>query len=249
MYPLLKKAVPLPKLLEYQRYLFIGPHPDDIEVGCAPTVRRLVEEGKQALFLVLTDGCMGSIDPALSGAALIERRQAEARDSARLLGVQDVRFLPFRDGGLYAVEEAARAVAAEIVRTKPDVVFAPDPGVRSECHADHIKTGRAASMAMMMAPFSALMESVGCAGSHAPSALALYYTDAPNAYIRIGKQFSARAEAIACHKSQFAEADVQNLTLYFTLRSIRLGGLRGKCDGYRVLAPTHMHCFPEASRW
>lgn len=249
MYPLLKLAVPPPKLMAYKRYLFIGPHPDDIEVACAPTVKRLTEEGKQVSFVIVTDGCMGSIDPALSGDALVERRQAEARASAALLGVEELSFLPFHDGGLYSVEEAAAALAKEIVRLEPDVVFAPDPDVRSECHADHIKVGQAAKATTCMCSLDSVMQSVGGDKSHTISALALYYTDRPNVRLRIARQFPCRAEALACHKSQFTEKDIQTLKLYFSMRSLRIGGLLGKCDGYRAYAPVHTHCFPEAARW
>ena len=87
MYPLLKHGVPLPKITDFQRYLFIGPHPDDIEVACAPTVKQLTQSGKHVEFLILTDGGIGTIDLMLSGKELIERRQSESRASAALLGV------------------------------------------------------------------------------------------------------------------------------------------------------------------
>ena len=35
----LKFAVPAVKLEAYRRYLFIGPHPDDIEIGAGATAR------------------------------------------------------------------------------------------------------------------------------------------------------------------------------------------------------------------
>ena len=43
----LRFAVPLPKLLDFQRYLFIGPHPDDIEIGAGATAARLRSMGKE----------------------------------------------------------------------------------------------------------------------------------------------------------------------------------------------------------
>ena len=98
---ILRRFSPIPKLDAFSRYLFIGPHPDDIEVACAPSVRALTRAGKHVTFLVLTDGCMGAIDPALSSEALVEIRRAEALASAKLLGVTDVVFLPFHDGGMY----------------------------------------------------------------------------------------------------------------------------------------------------
>ncbi len=248
---ILRRFSPIPKLDAFSRYLFIGPHPDDIEVACAPSVRALTHAGKHVTFLVLTDGCMGAIDPALSSEALVEIRRAEALASAKLLGVTDVVFLPFHDGGMYPMEDAACEIAKQIVRIKPDVVFAPDPNVISECHIDHIKTGLAAKMSMNMAPFASVMNSIGFEGSHSVKALAFYYTDKPNAYLGVRRTFSARAEALACHKSQFDEKMIADIGMYFKLRSIRLGlrRLQGLSDGYRALSPTHMHCFPEASGW
>lgn len=246
-----KSVAPIPKLASFERYLFIGPHPDDIEVACAPTIRALTQAGKRVAFLIVTDGRMGAIDPKLFGDSLVEIRKAEALASAKLLGAGDVTFLPFHDGAMYSVEEAARALAKEIVRLKPDAVFAPDPNVISECHLDHIKTGMAVKAAMNMAPFESVMQSIGAGGSHSVKALAFYYTDQPNAYVPVRRTFSARAEALACHKSQFDEKMIRDICMYFKLRSIRFGlrRLKGMCDGYRALSPLHMHCFPEASEW
>ena len=248
---ILRRVAPIPELTKFERYLFIGPHPDDIEVACAPTIRALREAGKQVSFLVVTDGRMGALDPKLSGDELVQLRQTESLASARLLGVTDVTFLTFQDGGMYRVEDAACEIARQIVRLKPDAVFAPDPNVISECHADHLKTGLAAKMTASMTPFESVMRSIGSSGSHAIQALALYYTDRPNAYVSIKKHFSARTEALACHKSQFDGQAIKDITMYFKLRSTRFGlrRLKGMCDGYRALAPVHMHCFPEAAEW
>lgn len=248
---ILKHVAPLPDLNGFDRYLFIGPHPDDIEVACAPTVKALTDAGKRVSFLIVTDGRMGALDPKLFGDELVEIRRKESLASAKLLGVTDVTFLPFHDGAQYAFEEAAAAIAKEIVRQKPQAVFAPDPNVISECHYDHIKVGMAAKMSMNMAPFESVMQSVGGSGSHSVDALAFYYTDRPNRYIPVKKTFSARKEALLQHKSQFDEKTVDDVCMYFKLRSVRFGfrTLRGMCDGYRALGPIHMHCFPEASEW
>ena len=248
---ILKHVAPLPKLASFDRYLFIGPHPDDIEVACAPTVRALTDAGRHVSFLIVTDGCMGALDPKLFGDELVRIRREESLASAKLLGVTDVTFLTFQDGAQYAFEEAAAAIAKEIVRLKPQAVFAPDPNVISECHYDHIKVGMAAKMSMNMAPFESVMQSVGGSGSHSVDALAFYYTDRPNCYIPIKKTFSARRDALLQHKSQFDEQGINDICMYFKLRTTRFAfrTFRGMCDGYRALAPVHMHCFPEASEW
>ncbi len=249
--PILRRVVPLPKPLAFERYLFIGPHPDDIETACAPTVKRAIDAGKQVSFLVMTDGGAGTVDPSLSGEALVAKRQEEARASAKLLGVTDVVFLPFQDGGDYSVDEATAALAREIVRLRPEAVFAPDSDVRSECHSDHIKTGLAAKRALMQTGFSAIMARYGVQGTHESKALFLYYTDKPNVFVPVSRTYKMREEALRLHESQFTDLQREQIVLYYTLRSIRFGYPRflGKCDAYRAMAPVHMHCFPEASVW
>lgn len=249
--PILKRAVPIPRPMAFDRYLFIGPHPDDIETACAPTVRALTDAGKRVAFLILTDGGAGTVDPALFGEELVERRREEARTSAALLGVTDVTFLPFCDGGAYTVDEAMATMAREIVRLRPEAVFAPDPDVRSECHGDHIKTGLAAKRVLMQTPFSAIMAQYGVPDTHLVNALFLYYTDKPNAFLPVSRTYKMREAALRLHKSQFTGEQLDQIVLYYTLRSIRLGWPRllGRCDGYRAMAPVHMHCFPEASIW
>lgn len=47
---LLKKAVPVPKIEALDSFLFVGPHPDDIEVACGGTVAKLASSGKKITF-------------------------------------------------------------------------------------------------------------------------------------------------------------------------------------------------------
>lgn len=46
----IKLASPLPELDSFNRYLFIGPHPDDIEIGAGATAAKLAESGKAVAF-------------------------------------------------------------------------------------------------------------------------------------------------------------------------------------------------------
>ena len=96
-------AAPLPDLESFDRYLFIGPHPDDIEVGAGATAAKLAAAGKTVCFLVCLDGRFG-LENAPAGTGpdeLALLRTEEARHSARVLGVDDLRFLGLSDGGLY----------------------------------------------------------------------------------------------------------------------------------------------------
>ena len=244
---ILLKAVPVPKIDQFERYLFVGPHPDDIEVACGATVAKLVSLGKKVTFIVCTDGRIGALDESLTSEQIVEIRRQEALASAKLLGVDDVVFLPFHDGGNYTADELANALVPHVLQTQPQMVFCPDHTVPSECHPDHLKTGQAVTKAVFLASWPKLTAQLGLEGSAPNINLAYYYTHKPNRYFGIKKLRKVHLDAIACHKSQFDENNLNVFKTYFGVRQLRFGlrSGKGRADGYRVLSPTHQHCFPE----
>lgn len=250
----LRFAAPLPELLRFQRYLFIGPHPDDIEIGAGATAAKLRALGKDICFLICTDDRYGddAAPAGLSRAELAALRRRESLASARALGVEDVRFLNLSDGGFYEEGQLLRAMAAVIGDFKPECIFAPDPWVGSECHVDHLRCGRAAGQLAYMAPYAGIMEGYGSATAPA-EALAYYMTAKPNAYVKTRGYLEGQLRAIfACHRSQFPPeaAEGKALGLYLRLRSADMG-LRCCCtaaEGFRLLGRVHMHCLPEAGK-
>ena len=106
-------AAPLPDIEAFDRYLFIGPHPDDIEVGAGATAAKLSAAGKKVCFLICLDGRFG-LENAPAGTspdALALLRVEEAKRSAQMLGVEDIRFLGLSDGGLYDEKPLFRAIS------------------------------------------------------------------------------------------------------------------------------------------
>ena len=63
----LRAAAPVPGVEGFSRYLFVGPHPDDIEIGAGATVSRLTAMGKKVTFLICTDGRFGDGCTGLRG--------------------------------------------------------------------------------------------------------------------------------------------------------------------------------------
>ena len=245
-------AAPLPRIEDFRRCLFIGPHPDDIEIGAGATAAKLAAAGKELCFLICTDGRYGDAHwPAGVGTQeLINLRQEESRRSAALLGVSDVRFLGLSDGGLYAPEALWRGIAGVIGDFGPDLIFAPDPRVSSECHADHLNVGEAAMRLAYFSPYAGIMAGYG-AKAATVKALALYMTAKPNRYIKTVGYLNRQLEAIfSCHKSQFPAGcdEAKAISLYLKLRSADYGlrSLMGSAEGFRVLGVTQMHCLPEA---
>ena len=243
-------AAPLPDLEGFERYLFVGPHPDDIEIGAGATVSRLTTLDKQITFLICTDGRYGDENTALRGLALAQTRKEEARQSAGLLGVEDVRFLELSDGGFYSREDLFSGIARVIGEVQPEVIFAPDPNVSSECHVDHLNVGHAVRRLAYLASNGGIMAQYGT--KPAPiQALAYYMTARPNRFVCTRGHLSKQLDAIfTCHESQFPAgcAGANSIRLYLKLRALDFGirSLKGQAEGFRVLGQTQMHCLPEA---
>ena len=250
--PILKAAVPTPKIENYQRYLFVGPHPDDIEIGAGATAAKLAAMGKDICFLVCLDGRFGdgSAPEGIRGDALVALRKQEAMASADMLGIKDVRFLDLCDGGFYEQKELVQKIAQIAGDFQPDIILTPDPDVTSECHADHLNVGNAVKQVAYFAPYAGIMAGYGAKAAPV-QALAFFMTAKPNCFVKTGPYFQKQLNSIFdCHHSQFPEgsAEGKSIALYLNMRSIDFGirSCKGRAEGFRALGVTHMHCFPEA---
>lgn len=247
-------AAPYPKIESFESYLFIGPHPDDIEIGAGATVHRLSDMGRKIVFLICTDGRFGDgASKGIKGDELAAVRKEEARASAERLGVKDVRFLNLRDGGGYKTEELEKGIAEVIADTRPDIIFGPDPSPRNECHTDHLNVGLALKKTGCFAPYSGVMQNLYGTESAPVKAIAFYMTARPNRFVKTGKYLKDQLSAIfECHLSQYppGSSEAEALRLYLKMRSLQYGirTLSKGAEGFYVIGQTHMHCLPEADR-
>ena len=247
----LRFAARAPQVESFDRYLFVGPHPDDIEIGAGATAAKLAAVGKQVCFLICTDGRYGleHAPQNTTPEALIELRRAEAIASAKALGVEDVRFLDFSDGGFYDFEALVKAMAKVVGDVKPEMILAPEPDVISECHVDHRRVGEAAKRLVFFAPFPEIMARFS-AEPAAVKTLAFYMTARPNRFVKIRGLLKPQLDAILCHRTQFSPDSeaFQSVAMYLKLRAADFGlrSFKGQAEGFRVLDQTHMHCLPEA---
>ena len=250
---IIRAAAPLPAIEQYESFLFIGPHPDDIEIGAGATAAKLAEAGKAVCFFVCTDGRYG-FDHAPAEIQtpdeLAAIRKDEAIRSADLLGIGDIRFGGLSDGSFYRRKDLFKAILSIISDFQPDVVFCPDPAVTSECHSDHLNVGDAAKRAACFAPNEMIMQQYGLRGNPV-KAIAFYMTAKPNRYIGTSGYLEKQLDAIfECHKSQFPTGSpaAKSINLYLKIRAYDFGlkSLHKTAEGFRVLGQTQMHCLPEA---
>jgi LmbE family N-acetylglucosaminyl deacetylase len=114
--------------------LVLAPHPDDEVIGPGGTIRRHVLAGAAVQPVILTDGKWGGFN---GDGKLVERRKAESRRAAEILGSREPTFLDEPDGSL---EDSGRVVdkLLEIFRgVKPRYVYLP---ALTDEHHDHWAT-------------------------------------------------------------------------------------------------------------
>lgn len=120
-------------------------HPDDLEYGTAAAVARWTAQGKHIAYCLATSGEAG-ID-GLTPEVCAPVREREQRESARIVGVDDVEFLGFPDGMLEYGLPLRRAISRAVRTHRPEVVITGNyhdtwaPGALNQ--ADHIALGRA----------------------------------------------------------------------------------------------------------
>ncbi len=131
---------------DWQRGLAIMAHPDDLEFGAAAAIARWTGQGKQIAYCLVTSGEAGIDGMPPDEARPV--REREQRDSAAIVGVDELEFLGLPDGVLEYGIPLRRELARIIRRHRPEIVITGNfrdtwDGAVLLNHADHIATGRA----------------------------------------------------------------------------------------------------------
>ena len=222
--------------MSYERVLVVTAHPDDPEYLFGATVARLTSEGSELCYVICSDGSLGGTDPDVPPKVLAELRYAEQRAAATVLGVRDVVFLGFPDGGLSAVprEDLHRAIVREIRRFKPHLVITHFPrrvlGIPIEAsHPDHVAVGEATLHAIFQAASNARsfpeLRKEGLAPHRVKEVWVPGYEGSDH-FIGATAFMDRKSTAILCHKSQLdaAAPGVPQWVYWWMKRSGSSGG-------------------------
>ncbi len=188
----------------------VAAHPDDIDFGVAGSVARWVQEGAEVIYCIITDGQAGSNAPDADLKQLGQTRMVEQRMAAAVVGVQDVRFLGYRDGTLQPTLELRRDLTRLIREVRPDRVVCQDPTavfVSSGYinHPDHRAAGEATVYAVFPSaetrPIFPELLAEGYEPHHVDE-LYLNLTLQPDTFVDISATIDRKLEALLCHVSQ-----------------------------------------------
>lgn len=220
-------ATPLTMHAQSRRaILAVFAHPDDERV-IGPLLSLLAREGRETHLVVATDGSQGVRDFANipAGAPLAAVRAKEAACAANRLGVRQLHMLGFPDGGLASFEVLGKlrsSLAAIIDSLKPAAIitFGPEGGTG---HPDHRLVGDITTQILQ--------------GDARYADIDLLYASLPTERLRTApranptvhgmaeklltvrvpfepRDLVAGREEYACHKTQYAPAEMDSVNNY-----------------------------------
>lgn len=138
--------------MSVERALAVMAHPDDVDFGAAGTVAQWTDAGIEVTYCIITDGDAGGFDPAVPRSEIGAIRRAEQQAAAKQVGVDDVRFLGYRDGRLEVSVELRRDIARVIREVRPQRVICQTPQRNmmriAASHPDHLAAGEATMCAV-----------------------------------------------------------------------------------------------------
>jgi N-acetylglucosamine malate deacetylase 2 len=138
--------------------LVVFPHPDDEAFGVSGTIATHVNNGTPVTYACLTLGEMGrnmGNPPFTNRENLPKIRKEELKEAARVLGIQDLRMLGYRDKTIEFEDEEklANKMLELIEEVNPSLIISFYPGY--SVHPDHDATGAAVVRAVAKVPADA----------------------------------------------------------------------------------------------
>ncbi len=184
--------------------LAIGVHPDDVELSCAGTVLKHIQQGKTCGVLDLTKGELGT-----RGSAKL--RMEEANDAAAILGVQLRDNLGFKDGFFVNDEEHQKLIIEKIRLYQPEIVLC---NALKDRHPDHGRAGKLVADACFYSGLAKVETTVNGIQQNAwrPKAVYHYVQDQyiqPDFVVDVTDFVDTKMKAINAFRSQFYNPDSQ----------------------------------------
>jgi len=186
--------------------LAIGPHPDDIEIGCSGALIKYAQQGHGVFLLIITKGEKGG-DP--------ETRHEEQLKAAEIMGARDVFW-----GGLTDTElldrgnEIIHLVELYIKRIQPYFIFV---NFYDDTHQDHRTVNRSVLSAARYVR-NVMFYEVPTTNNFTP-----------NIFVDIGSVFELKLEALKAHSSQVMKTNIPDFSIIDIARSsAHFRGVQGR---------------------
>jgi len=186
------------------RIICFGAHPDDAEFKAGGVAAKWAAQGHYVKFVSVTNGDIGHWN--MAGGPLAQRRTAEVKQAARVLGIE-TEVLDIHDGELLPTLENRRKITRLIRDWKADLVMSHRP---NDYHPDHRYTGVLVQDAAFMVTVPYFCPDTGALRSNP---VFMYYSDRfekPNPFtadvvVSIDDVFDKKIDAVDALPSQVYE--------------------------------------------
>ena len=196
---------------EIKRILVVMAHPDDCDFGVGGTIAHWTARGIHVSYCIITNGDQGGEESGIPLEEMVAVRQKEQRDAGKVLGVDDITFLNYRDGWLAPSMELRKDLVKAIRIAKPDRMVVQSPERNYErvfaSHPDHLAAGETAVQAVYpdaRNPFA--FTDLKDAGFEPWRVREVWMTGSPNPnhFVDVTETFPKKIAALHAHVSQTA---------------------------------------------
>ncbi len=178
----------------------VSANPDDFEMLCAGTMIKYVQKGHKVIFIIATNGEVGS--PNLSKKEIAEIRHEEAKKGAKIIEA-DLIWLDYPDEFLFDSKETRIAVLNALRKAKADVVFTH---YQDYYNCDHNTISKITNDVGILQT----VKNIPTEYPPTENNPYLYFMDTvtgigfePDEYVDITDVFEIKKKALLAHKSQY----------------------------------------------
>lgn len=205
---------------QVERVLVVTAHPDDVDFLASGTVALWTAAGIAVSYCVITDGDAGGFDPEVRRANVPALRRAEQVQAAKVVGVDDVRFLGYADGAVEATSGLRHALCRAIRHVRPRRIVMHSPEINwrwlPDFHPDHRAAGEATLQAVYPDARNphAYPQLLSEEKLEAWTVQEIWMVGSPriNHWVDVTEQFGVKLRALRAHVSQTSHLkDLENV--------------------------------------
>ncbi len=174
-------------MVEKKNILFVGAHPDDVELGCGGAIVKHLEGSDNVFILVMTNGDKGN--------HTLDMQECLASLKVLEIPRENIFFANFEDGFLEDSQEVVNLIESHIKRLNITRVYTHHPNDR---HQDHRNCSYAVSSAARKIPEILLFQGPSTKHPFEPH----YFIELLESHI------NKKLNALNCYKSQIEKGIV-----------------------------------------
>lgn len=177
--------------------LVFGAHPDDVELGCAGTIIKEVQNGKTVGIIDLTRGELGTRGTS-------KTRDSETSIATEIMGVSVRENMNFKDGFFKDDEEHKIALIKKIRQYRPTIVIT---NAVSDRHPDHPRSSQISVDACFLSGLEKIETSQKPWRPKAIYHYIQFNNLTPDVVVDITNQMKLKLQAVKAYSTQFYNPD------------------------------------------